>query len=217
MNDPLQDYIKVGLVHFMAWPGCMGGDGPILESMSTLASDPFFEVVELTRINDPELRDAVVSLLNDANMEVGFGAQPILLGQGLDLNHAVDYDRRAAIDAIKGAIDQASTMGIAGVGVLSGRPGDEKPAAIGRLVDSLNELCAYAAARGCRIVLETFDQVSFGKNCLIGPTRDAVEVSEAVRANHPDFGLLLDLSHLPPATYRREFPRGDRRGAACAG
>ena len=26
MNDPLQDYIKVGLVHFMAWPGCMPGE-----------------------------------------------------------------------------------------------------------------------------------------------------------------------------------------------
>ena len=46
-------------------------------------------------------------------------------------------------------------------------------------------------------MLETFDQVSYGKNCLIGPTADAVEVSEAVRAEYPDFGFMLDLSHLP--------------------
>jgi sugar phosphate isomerase/epimerase len=45
--------------------------------------------------------------------------------------------------------------------------------------------------------LETFDRVPFGKNCLIGPTRDAVEVSEAVRAKYDNFGIMLDLSHLP--------------------
>jgi sugar phosphate isomerase/epimerase len=47
------------------------------------------------------------------------------------------------------------------------------------------------------IILETFDQVSFGKNCLIGPTRQAVRIAEAVGKDHSNFGLMIDLSHLP--------------------
>lgn len=197
MNDSLHDYIKVGLVHFMAWPECMGGDGPHLESVATVANDPFFEVIEITRINDPSTRARVREMLNDAGMDVCFGAQPILLGGGLDLNHAAQEERQKAVDAVKAGIDEAHEMGIQTIGVLSGRPDDDTPAAIARLVASLEELCGYAASRDCSVVLETFDQLSFGKNCLIGPTRDAVEVSEAVRTDYPDFGLLLDLSHLP--------------------
>ena len=197
MNEPLQDYIKVGLVHFMAWPECMGGDGPILDSISAAAADPFFEVLEITRINDPAIRDQAKAILDENEIELGFGAQPILLGGGLDLNHMEDAERRKAIEAVEAGIDEAEQMGIRNVGVLSGRPDGDKGAAMDRLIDSLKELSAYAGARGCRVVLETFDQVPYGKNCLIGPTRDAVQVSEAVRAEHPDFGLMLDLSHLP--------------------
>ena len=197
MNEPLQDYIKVGLVHFMAWPECMGGDGPILDSISAVAGDPFFEVLEITRINDPAIRDQAKAILDENEIELGFGAQPILLGGGLDLNHMEDAERRKAIEAVEAGIDEAEQMGIRNVGVLSGRPDGDKGAAMDRRIDSLKELSAYAGARGCRVVLETFDQVPFGKNCLIGPTRDAVQVSEAVRAEHPDFGLMLDLSHLP--------------------
>ena len=47
------------------------------------------------------------------------------------------------------------------------------------------------------LVMETFDQVPFGKNCLIGPNADAVAVSKEVRKEFPDFGIMLDLSHLP--------------------
>jgi sugar phosphate isomerase/epimerase len=197
LNDSLHDYIKVGLVHFMAWPECMGGDGPHLESIATIANDPFFEVIEITRINDTDTRARVREMLSTAGMDVCFGAQPILLGGDLDLNHAVDEDRQRAVDAVKAGIDEAQEMGIENIGLLSGRPDADTPAAIVRLVASLKELCGYAASRGCNVVLETFDQVPFGKNCLIGPTHDAVEVSQAVRAEYPDFGLLLDLSHLP--------------------
>ncbi len=175
----------------------MGGDGPVLDSISAIAADPFFEVIEITRINDPDTRDRVKTVLDASGLGVCYGAQPILLGGGLDLNHADDAERRKAVDAVKMAIDDAQQMDIRSVAVLSGRPDGDKAAAMDRLVGSLKELSRYGDSRACRIVLETFDQLSFGKNCLIGPTRDAVEISKAVRVEHPGFGLMLDLSHLP--------------------
>jgi sugar phosphate isomerase/epimerase len=197
MKEPIHDYARIGIVHFMAYPACMGGDGPVLETISRIAKDPYFEVIELTRIKDAETRKQVCAIAKQARVDLCFGAQPILLGGGLDLNHADDAERRKAIDAVKAGINQAGELNCKGVAVLSGKVSPDKGAAIARLVDSLKQLCAYAKTKDLPVVLETFDQVPFGKNCLIGPNADAVAVSTEVCKEYPDFGIMLDLSHLP--------------------
>ena len=197
MRESLQDYMRVGLVHFMAFPECMGGDGPIVETVGRLAADPFFEALEITRINDSGKRRQVRECCVQAGVTLGFGAQPILLGGKLDLNHPDAAERARAVTAVRAGIDQAAEMGIGRVAVLSGRVSEDRAQATDRLIESLLVLCDHAATYGIEIVIETFDQVPYGKNCLIGPTRDAVRVSEAIRRNHPSFGLMLDMSHLP--------------------
>ncbi|MDX9975321.1 MAG: TIM barrel protein [FCB group bacterium] len=197
MAESLHDFMKVGIIHFMAFPQCGGGDGPIAETFRTLALDPFFDVIEVTQVKDPAARKQVRAIAEQARVDIPFGAQPILLGGKLDLNSPDVAARQKAIDAIKAAIDEAAELESDALAVLSGPVTEDRGAAMGRLVDSLKQLCAYGKPKGIRIVLETFDQVPYGKNCLIGPTEDAVKVSEAVREEYPDFGLLLDLSHLP--------------------
>jgi sugar phosphate isomerase/epimerase len=197
MKDSLHDYMRVGFVHFMAYPQCMGGEGPILESIAKMAEDPFVEVLEITRAKDRSLHPKIRSIAEQAGVTLAFGAQPILLGGGLDLNHLDPVERKKAIDAVKLGIDQAEELGCIGVAVLSGKVSADRDAAKARLVSSLKEICAYAHAKKLPVLLETFDQVPFGKNCLIGSTKDAIEVSAAVRNDFPSFGLMLDLSHLP--------------------
>ncbi|MBI4560179.1 MAG: sugar phosphate isomerase/epimerase [Candidatus Hydrogenedentes bacterium] len=181
----------------MAFPQCMGGEGPIIETASQIVQDPFFEAIEITRVKDAALRRQLRSILQESRMEAYFGAQPITLGGGLDLNHPDAASRRQAVTAVKEGIDQAAELGCKAVAVLSGKVTADKEAAMQRLVDSLLQLCDYAHQQDLKLVLETFDQVPYGKNCLIGPTSDAVRVSEQVRRKYPDFGLMLDLSHLP--------------------
>jgi sugar phosphate isomerase/epimerase len=197
VDKSLHDFIKPGIVQFMIYPECMGGGGPVLESIRGLAEDPFFEALEITSITDPDTRRAVVDLCEQARVELIFGAQPILLGGGLDVNNIDEEKRTAAVSAVKGGIDLAHEMGIQSVALLSGAVCDDFEQGKQRLISSLNDLCAYAKPHGINIVLETFDTLTFGKNCLIGPTKDAVEVSEAVRQEFPSFGFMLDLSHLP--------------------
>jgi sugar phosphate isomerase/epimerase len=197
MKGSVHDYARVGIVHFMSYPACMGGMGPILETVSRLANDPYFDVVELTQVHDPDLRGRVRALAEQARVELYFGAQPILLGGRLDLNHADVAERDKAISAVRNGIDQAHEMNCRGVAVLSGKVTADREAAQGRLVKSLKQLAVYARRNGMPLVLETFDQVPFGKNCLIGSTADAVAISKEVRREFPDFGILLDLSHLP--------------------
>ncbi len=200
MNEPLSHYARLGVIHFMLWPQTMGGEGPIAETVERLAADSALEAIELTRINDPATRARVRATLETARLSLAFGAQPILLGRKLDLNAPGDAARSAAVEAVQQAIDQARELGAEGLAVLSGPdPGEaSRKAATDRLVDSLKWLCDYAARKGGPpIVLETFDRVPFGKNCLIGPNAEAAEVARRVRRDFPAFGLMIDLSHLP--------------------
>ena len=199
MNSDLHTAMKVGIVQFMAYPETMSGTGPVLETISKIVEDEFFGAIEITTIADAAVRTNVARLLASAQMVIGYGAQPIQLSGKLDLNALDREQRQKAINRLKVAIDEAYELGAQRFGVLSGPyPGPEhEQEAVRLLVDSLNQLCAYAASKGTMsIVLETFDR-TIDKKALIGPNALAVEVSRQVRQEHPSFGLMLDLSHLP--------------------
>jgi sugar phosphate isomerase/epimerase len=122
-----------------------------------------------------------------------------LLVNQLNINSPDAVHRQEAIDAVKAGIDQGEELGAPGCALLSGAdPGNEsREEGLDLLVDSLRQLCDYAGGKSMDIVLETFDRLPFGKNCIIGPNALAVEVSNRLRREYPNFGLMLDLSHFP--------------------
>lgn len=197
MNLPLHHCIRPGIVHFMAFPATMKGEGPILETLRHLLADEYFEVIEISWIKDSGVRAEARALLASAGVEAKYGAQPRLLSQKLDLNSADPAARARAVAEVKLAIDEAVELGLRDVGVLSGSdvPPAERPQAMNRLEESLGELCAYAGARGANLVLEVFDR-DIDKKCLIGPAARAREIAERVKRKHANFGLLVDLSHI---------------------
>lgn len=198
MKPDLHRMMRVGIVAFMAFPETQSGEGPILEAIERICYDPYFESIELTHVKDEATRKKVAELLAASHMEVGFACQPIQLGGGLDLNSADESERRKAIDTLKSYMPMAKELGASKFALLSGRdPGDEeREAAIDRLVDSLAEICEAARPYDLAVTLEVFDR-AIDKKAVIGSTKDAVRVAARLRPNYPDFGLMLDLSHLP--------------------
>ena len=201
MNAPVGDYAKLGIVQFMAYPQTMKGEGPILDSFRALAADDFWQVLEITWIKDPATRTEAMKMVKDAGKIVAYGAQPRLLSQKLDLNSADAAMRQRAVDEVKAAVDEAALWGAVGCAFLSGKdPGpDGRADAHDRLVDSIVQICGHAknVDPGLKIVMEVFDRQPYGKAALIGPTSEAVEICRRVRTDHPGFGIMLDLSHLP--------------------
>ncbi|MGE6377461.1 sugar phosphate isomerase/epimerase family protein [Peribacillus muralis] len=198
MSANLHNSMKVGIVHFMAYPETMGGDGPTVETIRKIVQDDFFSGIEITSINNPEERKEAAQILQSGGMTVGFGAQPILLRNKGNLNSFDEADRRRAIDLVKAGIDQAYEVNAAKLGFLSGaKPENQQDVALQLLTNSIKELCDYAKSKGDLVLsLETFDDET-DKKCLIGSNKLAVEVAKEVRKVDPTFGLMLDLSHLP--------------------
>ena len=197
MRDSLQSYMKVGIVHFMAFPNCIKGEGPIYDTLTKIVEDDFFSSVEITWIKDPAERQRVKSLLAASQMAVGYGAQPPLLIGKLNLNSFDGGERQKAIDQVKACTDEAAEVGAKAIAVLSGLdPGEKRDEAMKLLIDSLHQLAAYAKDKGLRLILESFDS-KYDKKCLIGPAKDALALSKAMKKDFPDFGIMVDLSHLP--------------------
>ncbi len=184
----------------MAYPETIGGDGPIIETLTEIAIDPFFTAVEIGRINDGKTRKEASRLLRQAHMRVCFGAQPILLSGKHNLNSPDENQRKGAIDAVKIGIDQAHEIEAERLALLSGpatKDGTKREEQIKLLCDSLNQICEYAESQGdLGITLEVFDP-DIDKKALIGSSRDAAKVAEVVKKEHPSFGIMIDLSHLP--------------------
>ncbi len=199
MEESYQKYFETSIVHFMAYPETMGGEGPIIETLTEIALDPFFTAVEVGQINDDKIRKEAAQLLHQAHMRVGFGAQPILLAGKLNLNSPDLTQRNKAIDAIKQGVNQAYELGAERLALLSGPApeSDKKDEQIKLLCDSLCQICEYAQDQGnLGITLEVFDPDT-DKKALIGYSRDGAKVAETVAREHPSFGIMIDLSHLP--------------------
>jgi sugar phosphate isomerase/epimerase len=199
MNESWKRYMKLGLIHFMAYPQVMKGEGPILETLEKILCDEFFDVVEVTTMKDPAVRAKAANMIAASKVTVAYGAQPVQLVNKLDLN-CFDAEERARVVGIcKCCVDEAYELGAVGIGFLSGPdPGEAKKAgAMDLLCDSLDKICSYAASKGkIKVALETFDG-TVDKKALIGSNADAARLSECLRQKHPHFGLMLDLSHSP--------------------
>ena len=199
MQDSMYRFMKVGLIHFMAYPQVMKGEGPILETLQKIAEDDFFTAVEVSWIKDEKVRNKAKKLLVVSHLAVAYGAQPRLLIKKLNLNSFNEAERQEAVDEVKAGVDEAYEIEAKSLAFLSGIDpgGQEREQAIKLLVSSAKEICAYAKSKGdLGITLEVFDQ-KIDKKCLIGPTEDARMVAEEVREEFDNFGLMVDLSHLP--------------------
>lgn len=198
MNESIYSYLKIGTIHFMSYPQVIDGEGPIEQTLKTILEDEYFNTVEITWIKDADVRKRVKNMLKSAHVTVAYGGQPRLLRTGLNPN---DYDkerRQKAIEILKEGIDEAYELGAVGFGFLS-RQYDEarKEEAFDILVDTTKQLCEYAKSKGNLMVeLEVFD-FDIDKKSLIGPAPLAARFAQEIRKEYDNFGLIVDLSHLP--------------------
>lgn len=198
MNESIRKYMKVGLVHFMAYPNTGNGEGPILETLKKIALDDYFEVVEMTWIKNQEVRNKAKTIIKTSHMELAYAGMPRLLITKQNINSLNEEERLQALTNLKEGIDEAYEMGALDFAFMSGKYlEDKKEEAYQALVKSTKELCAYAKSRGnMKVALEVFD-FDIDKCSIIGPVALARRYAEEVRKEYDNFGLMVDLSHLP--------------------
>lgn len=197
MNTSMHKYFKIGTIHFMSFPSTMHGDGPIEDTLMQVLKDDYFDVVELTWIKDDETRKRVRRMIDESGITACYGAQPRLLTTGLNPNAINEDDRLKAQTTLLNAVDEAEEIGAKGIAFLAGKYDDEtKDEAYSQLLKTTITVCQYAKQKGMHVNLEVFDY-DIDKKSLIGPATLAAEFAADVRKVVNNFGLMIDLSHIP--------------------
>jgi sugar phosphate isomerase/epimerase len=197
--------MDIGLVHFMAYP-VIKDDNPdlVIESVKALAQDDFWDIIEVRRSSHAGLHAQIKGICDQAGMKIGVGAQPGLLINKLSLNNLDEAGRQAAIDEVKAAIDASYEMGARICACLSGPRADndaDNAKMMDLMVDSCIQLCKYSQSKAgddnlVWLSVEQFD-TSVDKKSLIGSSAETVELAERVRKEVGNFGITIDLSHIP--------------------
>ena len=198
MNESLHKYMRVGLVHFMAYPSTIKGEGPIVETIRKLALDDYFTAIEITTVKNNDERKKVKQMLDTSHMSVAYGAQPRLLTTGLNINDLSEEGRQKALANLKEGVDEAYEIGATGFAFLSGKYEEAtKEESYQALIKSTKEICAYVKSKGnMKVALEVFDY-DVDKKSLIGPADLALRYAKEIRKEYAFFGLMIDLSHIP--------------------
>ncbi|MDR1573782.1 MAG: sugar phosphate isomerase/epimerase [Clostridiales Family XIII bacterium] len=206
MKDSPHKYFRIGIVLFMKHPGMAKGLDPnTLEYVRRIAYDDYFDAIEINWIHDGKTRSEVARLLDQAHMTVCYGAQPRFLTTGLNPNDTDEDERQKAEASLFEAVDEAKEMGAKGVAFLAGKWKPEtKELQYGQLLKTTRNLCDYAKTKDMFVELEVFD-FDIDKASLIGPAPYAARFAADMRTTHNNFGLLIDLSHIPMTYETSEF------------
>lgn len=198
MQESIKKYMKVGLIHFMAYPATIKGEGHIEETIKKIVVDDYFDAIEITWIKDSLIREKVKKMLDSSHMTVAYGGQPRLLTTGMNINDLDENKRAEAVVSLKAGIDEAYQMGAVGFAFLSGKYLEaSKEQSYQALIKSTKELCSYAKSKGnLKIALEVFDY-DIDKKSLIGPVELAKRFAQEMTSEFDNFGLMVDLSHIP--------------------
>ncbi len=197
MKESMHKYFKIGTIHFMSYPQTMKGEGPITETLKKILVDDYFDAVEVTWIKSPDVRSQVRKMFVEAGINVCYGAQPRLLITGLNPNDLNEEGRLKAQATLMEAIDEAEYIGAKGIAFLAGKYEEEnKEQAYGQLLKTTKAICAYAKSKGMSVEVEVFDY-DLDKKSLIGPAPYSARFAAEMREHFDNFGLLIDLSHIP--------------------
>jgi len=210
---PWQAWMEFGVVHPLAFLQCRTGEGPVLETLQKIVEDDVFGAVEIAPPKDPQVRAKARSLLKAAQLRVVYLPVLPMLLENLGVGSADSAQRSAAMERMLRLLDEAIEFEAPLAMIMAPKdvPVHERPAALDRFAEDVRAMCDYADAHSGKqrlhITLENFDR-DVEKKRLIGPTAEAAAFAE--RIDRENFGLTVDLSHLP---LLRETPAQALRAA----
>lgn len=199
MNESIYKYLKVGLIHFMAYPEStrFNEHENIVETIKNILVDDYFNAIEITHISDNEKREQVKKLLEQSHMDIAYGCQPRILVGKLNPNDLDEEKRQEAEKILLESIDEAKYLRAKGIAFLAGKyEEDKKEEGYKQLLKTTRNICRYAEDLGLTVTLEVFDY-DVDKKSLMGPAEYAAKFASEIREEFNNFGLLVDLSHLP--------------------
>lgn len=187
-----------GVVHGAAYAG---KSHDAIATTSRFLLDPSIQAVEGAWQVEGEDGERLKNLLAWSGADIVYVIGGFMRRLGIDPSAESAQDRTDAIDALKALVETASDHGARMMLMCSGPDvaSDRRKQAVGHLQQAVGELCAHARTiRPENPIWITFEHLDreLDQKRLLGPTSETVEMVRALRRDHYNIGVTLDLSHL---------------------
>lgn len=196
MTELIQRYFQIGLVSAMAYAPALK-ETPWPEVIRSIAADPYFDAVEVNPLPDQETRQQVRALADQGHISLYYNAHGRLMAAGANPNDLDEEGRKVAEEILLAGVDEAVELGSPTMGMLAGRWTKEtRQQCFEQLRKTVTNVCRYAKEKGILVELEIFDH-DIAKCALLGPAPLSGAFAAEIRSQCPNFGLMVDLSHIP--------------------
>lgn len=198
MHLPLTQFARLGLVHHMLYASSLRDPDTHVSTLETLIRHPDIETLDCCLPDGRARQDRLVRAIRASNKEhINFAVHLFPYAE-LNLATPSAAEQRRVRLIMEDFINQAAAIGATGfIFAAGGPPANQATTAHHHaFANFCRWLCERLAPHGIDALLEPFD-FDFDKCFLHGPIDRTLELIEEVAADFPNFGLELDMAHLP--------------------
>ena len=198
MKEDITKYARLGLVHHMLYPECMVDAEVHVQTLEIFVRRDDIETFDCCLPYGQEQRDRLVKAIRQSGKEdIAFALHHFPFDK-FKLA-ATSYSEQSQVKLIiKDMIVQAAAIGATGFSFGAGRPSANEAVDVDfeAFTNYCRWLCSELKPHGITALLEPFD-TAVDKRFLYGPTKTCVELIESLKSDIDNFGIELDLAHVP--------------------
>jgi len=198
MKDDIRQYARLGLVHHMLYPRCMEDADDHVETLAAFVRRTDIETFDCCLPYGRQRRAKLIPLIrNCGKSDIAFAIHLYPLRK-LFLSSTTPHEQAQVRMIMEDMVEQAAAIGATGFVFGSGGPSPAQATeqTYAAFRDLCRWLCGRLAPHGITALLEPFD-TDVDKKFLYGSTADCVKLIESLRPAVNNFGIELDIAHLP--------------------
>lgn len=198
MKEPLRKFARLGLSHFMLYPKCMEDSDDHVRTLETLVKRNDIETFDCFIPYGQERQEQLIRAIRQSGKEdIGYFIHHFPYGK-LFMTSPNPFEQHQTRLIVEEMIPLCVACGARTLTIASGPPSPEMatPDHYAAFADFCKWLCGQLRPHGITLLMEPID-TTVDKKFLYGSTASCVELIESLKTDVDNFGIILDLSHLP--------------------
>ena len=199
MNQPLEQFATVGLVHHLFYPDCVRDPAGHADSLEQFIERRDMQTYDLAVPYDPALRRRLIPKIRAAAERMADTAYAIHLFpmRKISLGTTNGQERDLVKLILRDQIEVAAAVGASKFVFISG-PSDaqvDRAKSWAAFADMCKWLCDALRPHQITAVVEMFD-TDVDKKFMCGHSAECVDMIQSLRPNTDNLGILLDVAHI---------------------
>ena len=198
MKEPLRKFARLGLSHFMFYPKCMEDSDDHVRTLEALVKRSDIETFDCFIPYGQQRQERLIRAIRQSGKEdIGYFIHHFPYGK-LSMASPSPFEQHQTRLIVEEMIPQCVACGAKTLTIASGPPSPEVATQdhYASFAAFCRWLCGELRPHGIALLIEPVD-TTVDRKFLYGSTASCVALVESLKTDADNFGILLDLSHLP--------------------